>query len=67
MIDSWLKIEQPKWSAYREISHGFLTIHCSDSICKIKFVKIKNNKEEITDEFWIQKSPRTYKSILKYF
>jgi hypothetical protein len=52
-LDGWQSDHPPVWSAYREISHGFLSFDVSPTECKVEYVRADGS---IGDQFIILKS-----------
>jgi hypothetical protein len=54
IVDGWLSPLQPPWSAFRELSHGFLKFVCTRSSCKAQFVRVEDGGDvAVSDEFWV--------------
>jgi len=57
-LDGWSSPDPPAWSAYREISHGYLKFKCNRSMCKAQFISLSDEgNTEVKDEFWVVKHP----------
>jgi len=58
-LDGWLSPENPpSWSAFRELTHGYVKFKCTRSLCKAKFIAIDDDGDtDVIDEFWVLKQP----------
>jgi len=52
-LDGWANDLAPVWSAYREISHGYVDVEATENYLKVKFVRSKDGV--VGDRFWIVK------------
>jgi len=46
-LDGW-KTAQPAWSAYRELSNGYVKITCNSIECRVRFIELNTNSPSDT-------------------
>jgi len=51
-LDGWRSHTPPAWSAYRELSHGYVTVRALGDTMKVRFVRVDNT---VGDSFTIVK------------